>query len=160
MMEYRGYVARVEFDSDANVLHGQVVNIRDVITFEATSVDGLRAEFIASVDDYLEFCKSRGESPERPYSGKFVVRLQPELHRDIVHCAAAESLSLNAWIVARLSESVGKKQPQAKPSEAASTFSVVYSSGANKFNEPASIGWLSDIDFGSWQLPASTRHRE
>ena len=77
MMEYKGYFARVEFDDEANIFHGEVINLRDVISFEGESVDELRKAFIDSVEDYLEFCAERGEDPEKPYSGKFLVRVGP-----------------------------------------------------------------------------------
>lgn len=59
-MEYKGYFARVEFDDEANIFHGEVINFRDVITFEGQSVDELRKAFIDSVEDYLEFCAQPG----------------------------------------------------------------------------------------------------
>lgn len=97
-MEYKGYTAKVEFDSDANLFHGQVLDIRDVITFQGTSVDELWEEFRASVDDYLEWCKERGEEPDKPFSGRFVVRLSPELHRAVAVKAGLEGKSLNTWV--------------------------------------------------------------
>ncbi len=66
MMEYKGYIGHVEFDDEANVLHGEVINIRDVITFQATSVEDIHKAFRESVDDYIEFCKSRNEVPNKP----------------------------------------------------------------------------------------------
>ena len=81
MMEYKGYYAKVEFDDEANVFHGEVLNLRDVITFEGETVNELRRAFKDSVDDYLAFCADRGEEPEKPYSGKFLVRVEPELHK-------------------------------------------------------------------------------
>lgn len=95
-MEYKGYTARVEFDQDARVLFGEVEGLRDVVTFEATDVKDLEREFHASVDDYLAMCADRGEEPEKPYSGKFLVRLDPMLHRDVAMAAARAGKSLNA----------------------------------------------------------------
>ena len=79
MMEYKGYIGKVEVDDEAGILHGEVINLRDVITFEGETVDELRLAFKESIDDYLEFCVERGEEPEKPFSGKFIVRLAPEL---------------------------------------------------------------------------------
>ncbi len=62
MMEYKGYMGRVEFDAEAELFHGEVINTRDVITFQGRSVDELKQAFEESVDDYLAFCKSRGEA--------------------------------------------------------------------------------------------------
>ena len=82
-MKYQEYEAVVAFDEDAKIFHGEVINIRDVITFQGSTVEELEKAFHDSVDDYLAFCASRGESPEKPYSGKLIVRISPELHRKV-----------------------------------------------------------------------------
>lgn len=98
MMEYKGYQAEVAFDDEAQVLHGEVVNTRDVITFQAESVAELEREFHKSVDVYLQFCKEIGQEPEKPFSGKFVVRLSPDTHRKAYLAARRAGKSLNAWV--------------------------------------------------------------
>lgn len=97
-MQYKGYLGVVEFDEDDQTFHGRVANIRDVVTFEGDSVNALRQAFRDCVDDCLEFCRSRGEEPEKPYSGKFVTRMAPRLHRLASLAALRERKSLNAWI--------------------------------------------------------------
>lgn len=97
-MEYKGYVGKVEIDDDAGILYGEVINVRDVITFEGESVDDVQKAFRDSVDDYLDFCAKRKESPEKPFSGKFVVRLPAELHRKAYIQAKLEDKSLNGWV--------------------------------------------------------------
>lgn len=104
MMEYKGYVGVVEFDDEAGIFHGEVVNLRDVITFQGTSVKELTKAFHGSVDDYLAFCAQRGESPEKPYSGRFVVRVDPELHKSVALKARLQRKSVNAWIQDVLTE--------------------------------------------------------
>jgi predicted HicB family RNase H-like nuclease len=106
MMEYKGYLGRVEFDDDAGLLHGEVVNTRDVITFQAESVSGLRSAFQESIDDYLEFCRSRGERPEKPYSGQFLTRIPADLHRQVSLAAQRAGKSLNAWVTQQLQAAV------------------------------------------------------
>jgi predicted HicB family RNase H-like nuclease len=106
MMEYKGYIGRVEFHDEAGIFHGEVVNTRDVITFQGTTVAQLRAAFHESVDDYLAFCRERGEQPEKPYSGRFVTRVSPDLHRKISLAASAAGKSLNAWVAERLEQEV------------------------------------------------------
>jgi predicted HicB family RNase H-like nuclease len=97
MMEYKGYIGKVEFDDEADIFHGEVINLRDVITFEGETVQELRQAFQDSVNDYLEFCAERGEEPERPFSGKFTVRISPELHQKIFTQAKMSGKSLNRW---------------------------------------------------------------
>ena len=96
-MEYKGYIARVEYDDEAKLFHGQIMNLRDVITFQSRSVMELRKALRGSVDDYVEFCAERGEKPEKPFSGKVLLRLTPELHRAAMVAAAQRRRSLNAW---------------------------------------------------------------
>jgi predicted HicB family RNase H-like nuclease len=98
MMEYKGYIGKVEIDEEVGILYGEVINVRDVITFEGTTVDEVQHAFRESVDDYLDFCTQRGESPEKPFSGKFVVRLPAELHRKAYIQAKLKDQSLNRWI--------------------------------------------------------------
>jgi predicted HicB family RNase H-like nuclease len=106
MMEYKGYIGKVEFDDEAEIFHGEIINVRDVITFQGDSVAGLRKAFRGSVDDYLAFCQERGESPEKPYSGQFVTRIPPELHRRVNVAAIVSGKSLNAWVTEQLQTAV------------------------------------------------------
>ena len=80
-MSYKGYQAAIKFDHEAEVFHGEVVGTRDVIFFEATSVDELRKEFHFSIDDYLSMCAEQGHAPDKPFSGKIPLRISPEAHR-------------------------------------------------------------------------------
>ena len=107
MMQYKGYVANVEYDDDAESFHGEVVNLRDVITFQGRTVPELKKAFRDSVNDYLAFCKVRGESPEKPFSGKFVVRVSPELHGRLTVAARRSKRSLNSWIAEQLERAAG-----------------------------------------------------
>ena len=98
MMEYNGYIGKVEIDEEAGILHGEVINIRDVVTFEGRTVEELQQAFRDSIEDYLEFCAQRGEDPEKPFSGRFVVRLPAELHRKAYIKAKLADKSLNSWV--------------------------------------------------------------
>jgi predicted HicB family RNase H-like nuclease len=106
LMRYKGYIGKVEFDDEANIFHGEVINLRDVITFEGESVGELRKAFQDSVEDYLEFCAERNEKPEKPFSGRFVIRIDPELHRLMVLEAKKADVSLNQWVTERLEEAI------------------------------------------------------
>lgn len=109
MMEYKGYLGKVEFDDEAGIFHGEIINTRDVITFQGQSVKELTQAFRASVDDYLDFCKQRGEAPEKPFSGQFVTRIPPELHRQLNAAAAVSGKSLNAWVTEQLQHAVQRE---------------------------------------------------
>jgi predicted HicB family RNase H-like nuclease len=116
MMEYKGYVGKVEFDEDANLFHGEVLGTRDVITFQGQSVHELTTAFRESIDDYLAFCKQRGEVPDKPFSGQFVTRVPPELHRQVHRAASMSGKSLNAWVTEQLQAAVASARsiPAAK----------------------------------------------
>ena len=108
MMEYKGYVGKVEFDDEAGIFHGEVINTRDVITFQGESVAELKKAFHESVEDYLAFCASRGEEPDKPFSGQFVTRIPPELHRQVNVAASLSGKSLNAWVSEQLQSAIAR----------------------------------------------------
>ena len=107
MMEHKGYIATIELDEDAGHFHGEVVNTRAVLTFVGNSVDELKHEFAETIADYEEFCRERGESPEKPYSGSFMLRLPPELHRRAAESAARTGKSLNSFVKEALAARIG-----------------------------------------------------
>ncbi|MBP1848282.1 putative HicB family RNase H-like nuclease [Rhizobium petrolearium] len=108
-MHYKGYEAVVEFDEDADIFHGEVVNMRDVITFQGTSAAELKQAMADSIEDYLVFCKERGEEPEKPFSGQFVVRTEPSIHKAVSSAARREGVSLNKWVTQALERAVSRK---------------------------------------------------
>ena len=107
-MSRGGYEAVVEYDEEAYLFHGEVLNLRDVITFQGRSIDELKRAFADSVDDYLAFCASRGEEPEKPYSGQFVVRVEPTVHRAVATAAKRAGVSLNKFVAETLERASGR----------------------------------------------------
>ena len=97
-MTYKGYVAKIEYDEDNNIFTGMVINTRTVITFSGTSVKELEKELKNSVEDYLEWCRQDGIDPEKPYSGKFNVRLTPQMHQEAAVKAGQMGISLNRFV--------------------------------------------------------------
>ncbi len=104
-MKYKGYQGTVTFDEDAKIFHGEVIGLKDVITFQGTSVDELETAFKDSVDDYLEFCEKKRRSPEKPFSGNLMLRVPPEIHREAALEAEYRGISLNAF----LNEAINKE---------------------------------------------------
>ena len=98
-MEYNGYHAVVTLDDEVGILHGEVIDTRDVITFQGKSVDELRQAFRDSVDEYLKICAERNREPDKPFSGRVVLRMEPEIHRAAVTAARSGGTSLNSWIL-------------------------------------------------------------
>lgn len=97
VMSYKGYRARVEYDDDDGIFFGRIAGINDGIGFHAETVDNLRAAFHEAVDDYLETCAKVGKEPDREYSGKVMLRLDPELHARIAKSAELAGMSINQW---------------------------------------------------------------
>lgn len=104
MISYKGYAGHIEFDDEADLFHGEIIGIRDVITFQGKSVDEIRQAMKDSIEDYLEMCQKHGKKPEKPFSGRLLLRLDTELHRRVACAADREGKSLNKWIVDALKE--------------------------------------------------------
>lgn len=107
MIEHKGYTGVFQYDPQLEILTGHVVDIGDEIYFEGASVEEVRTNMAAVVDEYLRVCEERGEDPDRPFSGNLRLRMDSQLHRQIVREAAMSGKSLNRFIVETLEERVG-----------------------------------------------------
>lgn len=111
MMEYKGYTGQImTVDEKQGLIHGRVAGITDVITFEGSTFEELMQAFHDSVDDYLDFCGDSKESPEKPLSGRFLVRISSELHKQASLAAKRSGASLNAWVAAAIECKSGTKE--------------------------------------------------
>lgn len=106
-MNYKGYYGHVVYDDEAKIFHGEVINTRTVITFQGKTVDEIEQAFRDSIKDYLDWCKERKKEPEKPFSGKFVLRISPELHRQLNLEAKKNNTSINSLIVETLKKDIG-----------------------------------------------------
>ena len=97
-LKYKGYTGNVNFDAEDKIFHGRVLGITDVIGFEGVSVSELEKDFHEAIDDYLETCQGIGKEPEKPFSGRFVLRVPSELHCAIALEAKRQNKSINKWI--------------------------------------------------------------
>lgn len=96
-MTYNGYAARIEYSDEDACFIGHIAGIRDIVGFHADSVKELRAAFVEAVDDYLAACEKAGRAPQKPYSGKLMLRVPPEVHAHAAMMAKAHGMSLNQW---------------------------------------------------------------
>ncbi|MGF9566394.1 type II toxin-antitoxin system HicB family antitoxin [Neorhizobium sp. JUb45] len=96
-MHYNGYAARIEFDADDELFTGHIAGINDVIGFHADNVGDLKAAFHEAVDDYLATCVKLGREPQKPYSGRVMFRIDPEVHANVARAAKLSGKSLNEW---------------------------------------------------------------
>lgn len=105
-LNYKGYTAKIEFDPDDNILFGNVIGIRDTVGFHGETVAELKDAFHEAVDFYIESCEKAGRKPNKPFSGKFVVRVDSPLHGEIAAAAARAGKSLNKWVADTLADVV------------------------------------------------------
>lgn len=96
-MQHQGYTARIEFDERDSIFVGRVLGLRSIISFHGDTVAQLRSEFETAVDDFLQDCKAQGIKPEKPASGKLMLRVPPEVHGAAIVAAQASGKSLNQW---------------------------------------------------------------
>jgi predicted HicB family RNase H-like nuclease len=111
---YKGYYGQAEYDHEAGFFHGEILGTSDVITFQGKTVEELRNAFRGSVDDYLKFCQERGESPQKPCSGKFVVRVSPYSHSKLAALAKVHGKSLNSIVAECLDKAVQEAESSPK----------------------------------------------
>jgi len=102
MMKYKDYVGHVIYDDEAKIFHGEVMGLRDVITFQGSTVHELERAFKDSVDEYLTWCAERGEKPEKTFSGNLRIRIDPNLHAQLALEASMHNKSLNTFIIDKL----------------------------------------------------------
>ena len=105
-MTYKSYTARVDYDNRNDVFVGRVLGIRSILSFEGSSVEILKASFEEAINDYLQECDEKGQTPEKPASGKLLLRLAPELHGQAMVAAKAAGKSLNQWVAEALHRAV------------------------------------------------------
>jgi predicted HicB family RNase H-like nuclease len=96
-LAYKGYAAHIEFDAEDRVFCGRIVGIADIVTFHGESVDDLVRAFEEAVDDYLVMSEKLGRPPRKPYSGRLMLRVPPEVHAHAAKMAEAHGMSLNQW---------------------------------------------------------------
>ena len=103
-MTYKGYSARIEYSDEDTCFVGRIAGIRDIISFHGESVDEIRQAFQEAIDFYLETCEERGEAPNKPYSGKLMLRVTPEIHAAVATAAEVNGKSINQWATETLSK--------------------------------------------------------
>ena len=106
LLEYKGYYAKVEYSPEDKTLFGRIEGLRDLVTFESDTTDGVETAFHAAVDDYLAFCADLGTTPDKAYRGAFNVRISPDLHRRAAAAALSQGVTLNSFVAASIEQAV------------------------------------------------------
>lgn len=112
LLSFNGYSGSIEVSIEDNCLHGKILFINDLVTYEADTVQDLQVEFQNAVSDYLEMCKDKGLSPDKPFSGTFNVRIGPELHQAAVKAAYVENVSLNDFVKSAVKDRLDKSEDE------------------------------------------------
>jgi len=110
-MSYKGYTARIEYDDDDEIFFGRIAGIRDGVSFHSETVAGLKSAFREAVDDYIDTCAKIGKSPQKPYSGNLMLRVDPVVHSRVALAAEVAGKSLNQWGEDVLREAAEKQIP-------------------------------------------------
>ena len=97
MMKYKGYIARIEYDEEDRIFVGHLAGIKDIVGFHGSTVDELESAFHESVDNYIAISEETGRAPQKPYSGKLMLRIPPEVHAAVATAAQVHGKSINQW---------------------------------------------------------------
>ncbi|QMW23728.1 type II toxin-antitoxin system HicB family antitoxin [Sandaracinobacteroides saxicola] len=117
IIHYRGHSARIEFDPDDMIFTGRLAGINDVVGFHATDTETLIRAFHDAVDDYVETCARLGKVAEKPFSGRVMFRVQPEVHAKAARAAQLAGKSLNQWAAEAL-QAAAERSPGLTPASA------------------------------------------
>ena len=110
-LQYKGYLGDVDYSlEDDKCLHGKILYINDLVTYEAQTVPELEEAFREAVDDYLETCVEIGKEPEKSFKGSFNVRMAPELHKAAAVAAALAETSLNDFVTQAIAEKMAGRE--------------------------------------------------
>jgi predicted HicB family RNase H-like nuclease len=102
-MSYKGYTVSMTFDVDDKIIIGRVLDVDDIIVFHGASVAEFEQAFHASIDDYIMACEQLGQAPEKPVSGRLMLRIAPNIHAAAIKAAAHDGQSMNKWVEQLLS---------------------------------------------------------
>lgn len=141
-LKYKGFIGSVQFSEDGGVFFGKIEGIDSLVTFEGSSIKELTDDFHSAVDDYLAFCKEQGIPAKKSYSGTLNIRISPATHNSIADYAAAEGITINAFIKRALEKAV--KDPASIMMPLVEGYASNESVGAS-LEEPAAFYGSKDI---------------
>jgi predicted HicB family RNase H-like nuclease len=109
ILQYKNYYAEVHYSAADELFYGKIIGINDLVSFEGSSVNELKAAFKDAVEDYLETCNEIGKTPDKTYKGTFNVRVPSKLHKEASLFAAIHNITLNDFIKTALSFALQRK---------------------------------------------------
>ena len=95
VMTLNGYHAKIEYDAELDLFRGEILGLNGGADFYGKNPKELRTEFKKSLQVFLDVCEEKGIKPRKHFSGKFNLRISPELHEQLAIAAQAEGKSIN-----------------------------------------------------------------
>jgi predicted HicB family RNase H-like nuclease len=108
IMKVDGYHAKIEYDDELDLFRGEILGLSGGADFYGKNPKELRAEFKKSLQVFLDVCQEKGIEPRRSFSGKFNLRIPPELHEKLAIEAQAQGKSINTLAQEALQERVAQ----------------------------------------------------
>ncbi|MEM9272494.1 MAG: type II toxin-antitoxin system HicB family antitoxin [Cyanobacteria bacterium P01_F01_bin.143] len=105
-LSYKGYIARIEFSAEDDCFVGHLLGIKDIVGFHGETVAKLKVAFEEAVNDYLDTCEKVGKSPQKPYSGKLMLDIPPEVHAAVATAVELSGKTIDQWVTETLNQAV------------------------------------------------------
>ena len=144
-IKHKDYLGSVEFDLKNGILHGTILFINDIVTYEGTTLDELTAAFVESVDDYLQTCKELGRNPQKAHSGSLNIRIGEIIHRDAAMLAYKDGQKLNDFIKKAIAEKIAVLKETKPPTQLNITVQKIYSAETNNLTGQNLVPGLESI---------------
>ena len=141
-IKYKDYVGSVEVSVEDECLHGKILFINDLITYEGQTISELRTAFQEAVDRYLEYCKKTNTPPNKPYSGSFNVRIGPELHMQAAKCASRTGKNLNEFVKKAVQDAIAPKENNVQIHQHNHKHSIHIETHSASVSMSDSTGWI------------------
>ena len=113
IFRYKGFIGSIEVDAEDKILHGKLLYITDLVTYEATTMTNLESEFKEAVNEYIDTCKKLNREPMKPFKGSLNVRIGSELHKEAALHAAMYGISINEFIKSAVQAKIKQEDARA-----------------------------------------------
>lgn len=146
---HNGYSGSCTASIEDGCLHGRILFINDLITYEGNTISELYEAFRSAVDNYIAYCAKTGKPANKPYSGSFNIRITPELHKAAAQSAKRADITLNEYVRLTIEKEINHtKQINASPNEITVNHKITISHAEKNINIPFEI-YVKD---SQWQL--------
>lgn len=111
IIKYKDFIGSVEISRQGHefIVHGKILFINDLVTYEADKPENIEGEFHAAVDDYINTCRNLGIEPHKSFSGSFNVRIGPDIHQRLAQFAIQSDKKINSVVKNAIEEYLDRK---------------------------------------------------